>query len=275
MISYAQNHEDVLLSRLFPSDHRGFYIDIGANHPTHNSITRHFYDHGWTGINVEPGNVFGQLESARPRDINLNVAITDRAGQATLHEYPDRTSDSTLSPDIADDNLKFGAKCVRRTVPTMSLEQLCERYASHRTIDFMSIDVEGLENVIISGGDWQTYRPRVLVVEATRPHSRETADISWEQTLLENGYMFAIFDGLNRYYVRDEDREFLRRLDSPVCIHDDFDSYRTIVRVHKAVERANYPAYVIRRLVARVKDGCRKASVVLGRNRVSPTITKR
>ena len=54
MVSYAQNHEDVLLRRVFPDEPNGFYIDVGANDPVRDSVTKHFYDRGWHGINIEP-----------------------------------------------------------------------------------------------------------------------------------------------------------------------------------------------------------------------------
>ena len=79
MISYAQNREDVLLARVFHDVKAGFYVDVGANDPEHCSVTKHFYDLGWRGINFEPGRVFEKLAAARPRDINLNVAASDRA----------------------------------------------------------------------------------------------------------------------------------------------------------------------------------------------------
>ena len=54
MISYAQNAEDVLLNRAFAGRGDGFWIDVGASDPVVNSVTKHFSDHGWRGINVEP-----------------------------------------------------------------------------------------------------------------------------------------------------------------------------------------------------------------------------
>ena len=76
MISYAQNFEDVMIARLFDAGYRGFYVDIGAAHPEFLSVTRHFYDQGWSGINVEPSLRFHPLLcAARPNDINLQCAI--------------------------------------------------------------------------------------------------------------------------------------------------------------------------------------------------------
>jgi hypothetical protein len=41
MLTYAQNFEDVMLARLFGEQSSGFYIDIGAWHPTELSVTKH------------------------------------------------------------------------------------------------------------------------------------------------------------------------------------------------------------------------------------------
>ena len=54
IISYAQNFEDVLLWRALKQVRNGFYIDIGAQHPEHDSVSKLFYDHGWRGVHVEP-----------------------------------------------------------------------------------------------------------------------------------------------------------------------------------------------------------------------------
>lgn len=68
-ISYAQNFEDVRLWRALNSFECGFYIDVGATDPAHDSVTKAFYDHGWSGINVEPmQNYYDALRQQRPRD---------------------------------------------------------------------------------------------------------------------------------------------------------------------------------------------------------------
>src|SRR4051794_37044121 len=86
MISYAQNYEDVVLARVLADVSRGFYVDVGANHPEQDSITRHFSDHGWRGINIEPGRFYTDLAAARPRDVNLHVAVSMVAGPVTFYE---------------------------------------------------------------------------------------------------------------------------------------------------------------------------------------------
>jgi hypothetical protein len=86
---------------------------------------------------------------------------------------------------------------------------------------------------VISGGDWEHWRPRVAVIESTRPHSPELGDLSWEPFLVGHGYCFAYFDGLNRFYVRREDADLLRHFQTPVCVFDEFVPYHYLYRIER------------------------------------------
>jgi hypothetical protein len=85
IISYAQNYEDILLWRALHEVEDGFYIDVGAQDPSHHSVTRAFYDRGWRGINIEPATgYFEKLNVDRPRDLTLQVALAGFQGSGTL-----------------------------------------------------------------------------------------------------------------------------------------------------------------------------------------------
>src|SRR6188472_3604971 len=84
--SSAQHGEDLRLARAFP-ERRGAYVDVGAASPTRFSVTKLFYDRGWSGVNVEPSSYWQeQLERDRPRDLNLAVAISDFTGEITIFD---------------------------------------------------------------------------------------------------------------------------------------------------------------------------------------------
>jgi len=228
MISYAQNQEDVLLRRAFPDGDDGFYIDVGANEPVTDSVTKHFYDRGWRGINIEPGrDPFDRLCADRTNDINLNVGVSNCEKTLELLECPSNHRMSTFSADVADELSQQGLEMIKRTVPVMTLARVCEVYVD-RPIDFLKIDVEGHEREVIEGADWRRWRPRVILVEATWPER-------WEHLILAADYLFAIFDGLNRYYVRTEDRQLLSALSTPVNPRDDFVPFQ----YHNAIEHLN------------------------------------
>jgi FkbM family methyltransferase len=212
MLSFAQNGEDVVLARAFGERTDGFYIDVGAWAPDEGSVTKHFYDRGWRGVNVEPSReAFARLHAERPRDVNLNVCLSDRAGGATFYEGVE-SERSTLSPKVVAHaaNLRFAA----RATTVRTLADVCAEHAPAH-IDFLKIDVEGHEAEVIAGADWDRWRPVVLLVEATEPGTAVPSHARWEHRLLAADYEFALFDGLNRFYVRGEDRALLSRLAAP------------------------------------------------------------
>lgn len=223
-ISYAQNAEDIVLLRVFGDRPTGFYLDIGASHPTE-SITTRFYNQGWSGINVEPHPLYhAELETVRPRDRNLAVAISDRKGSATFFINATALLGglSTLDADQAGRLNASGIATEPRTVAVKTLAEICDEYVEDREMDFLKIDVEGHEGKVISSGDWARFRPRVVIVEATEPMRPTPTHQEWEPLLLKNGYHFTLFDGLNRFYVRDEDAAWIPLLSVPANVFDDY-----------------------------------------------------
>lgn len=221
MISYAQNGEDVVLGRLFKNQLFGRYIDIGAADPVIDSVTKHFYDLGWRGVNVEPDPRFAaRLEDARPGDVNLRVAVSARAGKAALHVATDSHQGlSTLDSDDADRILGTHQTIIE--VATITLEMLFEQCADG-PVDFLKVDVEGHEREVLAGANWELYRPRVLVIEATEPNSTVPCHDRWEPMLLSVGYRCALFDGLNRFYASEDDLEARAALSAPANVTDGF-----------------------------------------------------
>jgi hypothetical protein len=117
-----------------------------------------------------------------------------------------------------------GRTVVERPVRVLSLAEVCAAHVD-RPIDFLSIDVEGLEREVLAGGDWQRWRPRVVLLEATRPNTQVPTHQEWEPLLLEAGYLFAYFDGLNRFYVRGEEPALLEAFQVPVNVCDNYTYY--------------------------------------------------
>lgn len=230
-ISFAQNGEDILLDRVFAGRSDGFYIDVGACHPVFHSVTKFFYERGWHGVNVEPiPGTFEILASDRPRDVNLNVGLSNRDATLAFHEVPASIGYSTFSGDQARQLREWGYELIEHTVPVTTLARVCEQYAPE-TIDFLKIDVESHEREVLEGADWKRFRPRVVVIEATRPNTTIPCHHDWEPILLGNDYLYAAFDGLNRFYVRSEDRDLASILAVPANVMDQFETFE----LHDAV----------------------------------------
>ncbi len=224
-ISYAQNAEDVMLWRALRDVAQGFYVDIGAADPTEHSITRAFYDRGWSGINCEPAeHYFGRLRQARPRDINLCVAVAAESGTRRFHRIPG-TGLSTLDADIAETHIQAGWTSETGRVETTTLASVLREHAP-RDIHFLKIDVEGAEAEVIAGADLRAHRPWIVMVEATQPLDGEPTHAAWEPALLQAGYSFVWFDGLNRFYLAEERVAALgRHFTVQPNVFDDFERF--------------------------------------------------
>ena len=223
-LSYAQNGEDVILWRALQGVERGRYVDIGANHPENDSVTKAFYDRGWSGLQVEPVPHFAALlRAARPRDVVAEVAVSEvDGGQAVLHEF-DGTGLSTLREEYVPGSVNRGFAVHQRSVPTRSLQSLVDEHLAGEPVHFCKIDVEGAEAEVLASVDLTSWRPWVLVIEATRPNSTQATHREWEGAVLAAGYRFCLFDGVSRYYVSEEHADELApALSFPACALDEF-----------------------------------------------------
>ncbi len=82
------------------------------------------------------------------------------------------------------------------------------------------------ERAIIEGHDWKRWRARIVVVEdGVSAETGRTCHDQWEPYLSQADYLFAFFDGVNRFYVRKEDENLLPRLQVPANSTDDFVTY--------------------------------------------------
>ncbi|MCG7363093.1 FkbM family methyltransferase [Roseomonas sp. ACRSG] len=247
LISFAQNGEDVVLWRALGHVENGFYIDVGACDPNELSVTRLFYDRGWSGINVEPSKEFyDRCVAERPRDLNLNVAVAARAGIMRFLNVPG-TGLSTTLEDVAASASERGWNVEARTVPALTLANICES-TKVEEIHFLKIDVEGGERAVLEGADFQRFRPWVLVIEATRPLSTERNDHLWRDLVLNAGYEQAFFDGVNLYFVAAERRELIEKLAIPPNALDDFKP----IAQHRAETEAAERAAALEQLTARL-----------------------
>jgi len=202
IISYAQNREDIIIDAFFKSKKSGFYVDIGANHPVHDSVTKLFYQKGWTGINIEPNpSLVALLELDRPKDTTLQLAISDTESTQDLRLYEGSDGLSTIDAEEKKDTNPIYAPFKKTytdvSVSVTTLEKLLQSLDIER-IDFMKIDVEGHEYEVVKGNDWKKFRPELICIEAN--HARS----DWKKLLSNNNYVQFFNDGLNDYYATEE-----------------------------------------------------------------------
>ena len=167
--SYSQEGEDLILRRIFDQQRTGFYVDVGAHHPKRFSNTYIFYRAGWRGINIEPNPaVKGQFASIRPRDINVQVGISEQASTLTYYEFDDPALNSFDAGLTKWRLANTPYKVIRESaVPVERLDAVLTRLLpAGQAIDFLTVDVEGLDLAVLRSNDWTRFRPRCVLIEA-------------------------------------------------------------------------------------------------------------
>lgn len=166
---YSQEGEDQVLVRIFDGVQGGFYVDVGAHHPWRFSNTYLFYLRGWTGINIEPNPVVQRLFAQhRPGDRNIQCGVAEAAGRLTYH-YFDEPALNTFDAGLARERVERTSYKLLGTqeVAVERLDEILGRsLAPGQRIDFLSVDVEGLDLAVLRSNDWSRYRPRIVLAEA-------------------------------------------------------------------------------------------------------------
>ena len=100
----SQFGEDKFLFSLFEKNYIGKYLDVGCFHPTKHNNTSLFYKNGWNGINIDLNPLTIDLFNfMRPKDININTAVSSEESEKTLFFLNENNTQNTLS----ENQLKF------------------------------------------------------------------------------------------------------------------------------------------------------------------------
>lgn len=164
-LSFSQDGEDGVLQRLFERKHIGFYIDVGSHHPQRFSNTYLFYLRGWNGINIDPlPGSKARFDALRQRDVNLELGISDSTGELTYYSFEEPAL-NTFDPKVAASRDSRLISEDRIQVLRLS-DVLDQHLRQSQEIDFLTIDVEGLDLQVLRSNDWTRYRPAYVLAEA-------------------------------------------------------------------------------------------------------------
>ena len=205
LISYAQNGEDVVLWRAFNEELAGFYVDLGAGHPTRGSVTKLLHDNlGWSGLEIEAlPELAEELKSERTRSKVLNVAVSNEAtrGSKTFYEFPEDWAISTLKPEIAGAQTSKGVKPLERQVPVMSINDILQDHHVRKNFELLKVDIEGADLEVLRSLDFESWAPKVILAETLCPVKKERQGSEFLKLLEPKGYRETLFDGINSFFV--------------------------------------------------------------------------
>lgn len=209
-IGYSQEGEDIVVDRFLNFPKNGFFVDVGAHHPIYLSNTYRFYLRGWHGINIDamPGSmeVFNRI---RPLDINLETPVSDKEETLTYYIFNEPAL-NTFSAEEANRKNGSGIYRIVRTeqLKTSPLGKILDKHlVTDQRIDFLSIDVEGMDLKVLVSNNWEKYRPTLVLIESLNSDcdisevSTDPVNIFMKQT----GY-YLVAKTLNTLIYKDRQR---------------------------------------------------------------------
>ena len=212
-LCFGQEAEDAVLLKTLeaPADRRGFYVDVGAHHPTRLSNTFLFYRRGWRGLNIDATRgLSDKFHAARPEDVFVEAVVGD-GGTVTFTDFAGHAF-SGVSGDVADARAAAHPSDVvgRRTVTTRRLADLLgDHLPPGQVIDFLNVDVEGHELAVLESNDWEAHRPRAVLIEiGDAPTLADALASPAAEFLAARGYAAFAKTGITTFFAR---TELLRR----------------------------------------------------------------
>ncbi len=202
-LSFSTSREDIevrkILSRL--QIDKPFYMDIGVCHPAANNNTFTFYGTG-RGVLVEPNPVMAKLiREYRPNDTLINAGATDgEDGSITYVSYPLRPGHNHFLRDgeTFGENDRFKADLIE--IPIRNINGILKEVHAEE-LDYLSVDIEGLDYQVMKAIDTKKYRVKVICIEYSgSPYGQ------WEfkKLMQEKGYVHYWSTWENHIYVRED-----------------------------------------------------------------------
>jgi FkbM family methyltransferase len=188
----SQQEEERRVSEFFAGARPGFFVEVGANHPTDNSQSWHLEQAGWTGVLIEPQpDLAAFLVTARKAKV-FAVACSspeNAGGSLALHVDGARSS-------LDRERMAAGAEVSHVImVPTRTLDDILAEAEAPVPIDLLSVDVEGHEIEVLRGFSFDRWRPRLILVED------HVGSLRTHRFLVGRGYRLIRRLGYNGWYV--------------------------------------------------------------------------
>lgn len=205
--SYSQEGEDMILRRLFENRTKGFYVDVGAHHPKRFSNTYFFYKKGWRGINIDAmPNSMNLFNRIRARDINIEKPVSDKKQVLTYYAFNEPALNG-FSKELSEERNGKGSYFIEFTkdIETTTLEEILDSsLPENQQIDFLSIDVEGLDLMVLKSNNFEKYKPKVILIEILGNSLEETWNSEITKYLVQNKYSLHSKTINTVFFINDE-----------------------------------------------------------------------
>jgi FkbM family methyltransferase len=208
--SWSQSGEDLIVKYIFDVIGVGqpSYMDIGAHHPFYLNNTALFYENGSRGINIEPDPVLIKAFIAhRKEDVNLNIGISDQKSVLDFYIINNPVL-NTFSRQEAENYHKEGDYHIveKKKISVDTVNAVLTEYRQGKFPDFLTIDAEGIDEIVLKSIDFKANFPTVICVETISFSNSGMGKKNLEliEFLKSRGYILYADTNINSIFVRKE-----------------------------------------------------------------------
>ncbi len=186
---FSLDHEKTLIDAML-HEPRGFFVEVGAGEPVKGSQSHRLELRGWSGLLIEPvPSLAMNLRLTRNSQV-VEAACVAPGPPSELVLWMDDRSARKSSTRAVGPALKPRAITLNQVLADAQI----------KVVDFVSIDVEGMEADVLEGFNAAQYQPRLILVD-DRAELGRCARIMRSQ-----GYSLVRRTGHNAWFVpRHED----------------------------------------------------------------------
>lgn len=206
----SQLGEEKIILDLFDNNFKGKFVDLGCFHPTRHNNTFELYKKGWRGINVDLNPFTIELFNFfRPKDININTAISNKNEEVELYYINEFNTQNTLDKNhlefLKSHHNVSQKQIIKKKIYTEKLENILKKY-NFKQIDFLNIDIEGHELKILENFDFENIYVKTICVEMI-DHNEKSKEKNHKikQILNKNFYLLKQLD-INYIYINKNEK---------------------------------------------------------------------
>jgi FkbM family methyltransferase len=174
----SQVGQDKWVCTVLKNKVNGYFIDIGATDGVTLSNTYHLEKVlGWTGICIEPNMSQYEIMKKERDCICLNVAISDKNSVVLFKTY----EGDRFAGHISNEGYE---------IESLTLEKLLKDFDCPHVIDYISLDVEGIEFEILTKFPFDDYKVSLWTIEHASRWDNGAKQRKIRGLMLSKGYKF-------------------------------------------------------------------------------------
>jgi Methyltransferase FkbM domain len=175
---FSQVHQDEVLMDLIGPN--GYFIDLASNDAMEFSNTLALERHGWNGLCIEPNPRYWYGLSHRK--CTVVAALVGATKEKVPVKFRGVYGGILGKMDQKMANRKHEPDAEQEERYTAPIVEVLKKFNVPKEIDYLSLDVEGAEHLIMKNFPFETYHIKVMTVERPSKELRQLLD--------EKGFVF-------------------------------------------------------------------------------------